>query len=61
MSCGCGTNIAFQFDQVACIDCGAGCCPTCAVHLESVTYCERCARSLFEGAPVRPGGRFDLH
>lgn len=56
MSCGCGTDIAFQFHQLACIDCGAGCCPTCAVHLESVT-----ARILLEDAPVRPGGWFDLH
>ena len=28
--------------------CSAGCCPACAVQLESVTYCERCARWLLQ-------------
>jgi hypothetical protein len=61
MRCGCGNAIDFQFLQLACMDCGTGCCPTCAVYLESVTYCEACAQSLLGGAPVRPGGQFELH
>jgi hypothetical protein len=61
MSCGCGEDIAYHFHQLACMGCGAGCRPACAVQLESVTYCERCARWLLGYAPARPEGRFDLH
>lgn len=60
-NCGCGTDITFPFHQLACIDCGAGCCLTCAVQLESATYCEQCARSLLEAVPVRPPGWFVLY
>ena len=46
---------------LACIDCGATCCPECTVPLESVTYCRSCAGSLLEAATVQPAGTFDLH
>jgi hypothetical protein len=59
--CGCGSTIVFQFHDFACMDCGAGCCPTCAVPLESATYCEACAQSLLGSVPVRPASPFDLH
>jgi hypothetical protein len=59
-SCGCGNEVHFAFHHLACLDCGVGCCPACAVHLESVTYCGGCARSLLGVTTVRVGGPFDL-
>jgi hypothetical protein len=47
--------------DLACIDCGAPCCPLCAVPLESVTYCRSCARSLLGSPTVHAAGPFDLH
>jgi len=58
--CGCGTETNHAFQRLGCIDCGAACCPECAVSLESVTYCRRCAGSLL-GATVQASGPFDLH
>jgi hypothetical protein len=58
--CGCGREVRHTFHHLACIDCGAACCPGCSVGLESVTYCRRCAGSLLEASRVSPGGTFDL-
>ena len=58
-SCNCSSDNATY--ALACIDCGATCCPACAVPLESVTYCRSCARSLLGAATVLPAGSFDLH
>lgn len=58
MSCGCSTEIRYH---LGCMECGAPCCPTCAVHLESATYCQECAGTLLGAPAVRPSGPFDLH
>lgn len=58
MSCGCSTDARYE---LGCMDCGAPCCPACAVHLESVTYCQGCAGTLLGAPTVRAGGAFDLH
>jgi len=46
--CRCGRPILYPFHQLGCIECGADCCPACAVPLESTTYCARCAESILE-------------
>ncbi|MGH6690187.1 MAG: hypothetical protein ACREF4_05855 [Gammaproteobacteria bacterium] len=58
--CGCGREVHYAFHHLACIECGAACCPGCSVGLESVTYCRRCAGSLLEATRVSPGHTFDL-
>jgi len=59
-ACECGTEVAFPFHRLACLECGAPCCPSCAIQLESVTYCGNCAGSLLGMAAIRSGGPFDL-
>ncbi len=59
-TCGCATDVPVPYD-LACIDCGTACCPSCAVPLESVTYCGDCARSLLGAGVVQAAGSFDLH
>lgn len=61
MSCGCGRDVRYAFHERACIECGAGCCPTCAVHLESATHCQACAGALLGAPVVQPARQFDLH
>jgi hypothetical protein len=58
-TCGCPNDSHDALYVLGCIDCGAACCPSCAVPLESVSYCRTCARSLL-GAAVRSVGSFDL-
>lgn len=58
--CGCGREVQYTFHHLACIDCGASCCPGCSVGLESDTYCRRCAGSLLEASRVSPRDTFDL-
>jgi hypothetical protein len=53
--CGCGSDIEFGFHSFGCLECGAECCPRCAVTLESVTYCRSCADALLEGIGAAPG------
>lgn len=53
--CRCGNPIAHPLDELGCIECGQPCCRVCGVSLESVTYCARCARVLFE-VPYGPRG-----
>jgi hypothetical protein len=60
-SCGCGTEVAYAFHRLACLDCGAPCCPACAVHLESVSYCQGCATSILGSGTVQASGPYDLH
>jgi hypothetical protein len=57
--CGCGSEVTYTFHAFGCLECGAACCPACAVALESATYCRCCADSLF-GVAVQPDGGFDL-
>jgi len=44
--CRCGNPILYPFYQLGCLECGAACCPACAVSLESAPYCARCAGSI---------------
>ena len=57
--CQCGSD-AGERHVLGCVDCGAACCPACAIHLESVTYCARCASALLETTTVRAGGPLQL-
>ncbi len=59
--CACGREGSAATPVLGCLECGTACCPACAVPLESVTYCRRCARSLLEAAAIRPAGAFELH
>ena len=61
MSCACGNQVSYAFQTFACLDCGGACCPACAVALESVSYCRRCATSLLGAAPAAGDGGFDLY
>jgi hypothetical protein len=58
--CPCGAEIRNAFHRFGCLECGATCCPACAISLESATYCPACAGALLESATVRPGRPFDL-
>ena len=60
-SCGCANDDDRAFYDLGCIDCGTACCPSCAVPLESVTYCRSCARALLDAGTVQATGSFDLH
>jgi hypothetical protein len=48
--CRCGTEVQYSFHHFGCIQCGAPCCPTCSLELESVAYCGSCARALLDRA-----------
>jgi hypothetical protein len=56
--CGCGETVS---TLLACFECGTSTCATCAIHLESATYCRACAGSLLEAPKVRATTPFDLH
>lgn len=58
--CDCGREIQYEFHELACIECGAACCPGCSVGLESTTYCRGCAGSILEASRVKSGEPFDL-
>lgn len=58
-TCRCGSELRYAFDQLGCLACGAVCCPACAVHVESVSYCASCAGRLDAG-PIRSRGSFEL-
>jgi hypothetical protein len=47
--------------RFGCIECGAPCCSECAVPLESVAYCRRCATALLGAAVLMKSGSFELH
>jgi hypothetical protein len=59
-TCGCSNDVDRALYDLGCIDCGTPCCPSCAVPLESVTYCRSCASSLLGAGTVVAAGRFDL-
>ena len=52
--CRCGSPVRYRLCQVACIECGDGCCPSCTVVLESATYCVRCANFILFIPPEPP-------
>ncbi|PYM19546.1 MAG: hypothetical protein DMD81_03565 [Candidatus Rokuibacteriota bacterium] len=56
--CDCGTPIRYPFYRLACLECGANCCPVCAIALESVSYCRRCAETLLGTGDLGNGGPY---
>ena len=44
-----------------CLECGASCCADCAIVLESVAYCRRCATAVLEATVVLQSGSFELY
>jgi hypothetical protein len=59
-NCECGAAVNHEFHRLGCMECGSTCCPSCAIHFESATYCPSCAGSLLGVATVRSVGTFDL-
>ena len=49
-TCTCGSPFLRLFDDLGCVGCGHQCCSGCAVLIESVVYCVRCAGVRFEVA-----------
>ncbi len=47
--------------QFGCLDCGAACCSACAIPLESVAYCRRCAMALLGATATLKSGSFELY
>ncbi len=47
-TCRCGGPFLRLFDDLGCVGCGRQCCWGCAVVIESVAYCVRCAELLFD-------------
>ncbi len=43
MSCECGLLHERETEPIGCDDCGATCCPTCALPIGTRTYCRWCA------------------
>jgi len=58
--CRCGTEVRNAFHSFGCLECGAPCCPSCAISLESATYCTACAAELLGTRSVRASVPFDL-
>lgn len=62
-TCRCGSPFLRLFDDLGCVACGRQCCWGCAVVIEAVAYCVRCAEVLLEVSPssaegvVRPARR----
>src|SRR6266853_334887 len=62
-TCRCGSPFLCLFDDLGCVGCGRQCCWGCAVVIEAVAYCVRCAEVLLEVSPssaegvVRPARR----
>jgi hypothetical protein len=55
-ACGrCGSTVVHAAQSLGCLECGAPCCPTCAVYLESVAYCRPCAGWLLAAPAIRSG------
>jgi len=45
-SCECGLLHAEPSRSGGCQDCGTACCPSCAIEVDTRTYCRWCAISL---------------
>ena len=50
-TCRCGSPFLRLFDDLGCVGCGRQCCWGCAVVIEAVAYCVRCADVLLEVSP----------
>jgi hypothetical protein len=48
MNSACGRRVEHSFQQLGCVECGQPCCPTCAISLESATYCRDCAGAVLD-------------
>ena len=55
-TCRCGSPFLRLFDDLGCVGCGRQCCWGCAVVIESVAYCVRCAELRFEVSPSSAEG-----
>jgi hypothetical protein len=51
--CCCGVEASVQ--PFGCLECGARCCPACAITLESAAYCHGCAAALLGRDVAKPG------
>ena len=49
-----------SFHSLGCQECGGALCPSCAISLESATYCASCAGDLLGTRNVRAGAPFEL-
>jgi hypothetical protein len=58
--CHCGAEVRDTLHGFGCLECGASRCQSCAIELESATYCPACADAVLESSAV-PGRPFDLH
>ena len=58
--CTCGREITQPSHGLACLECGAACCPGCAIDFESVSYCAACAGKLLGTVPARSDDPFEL-
>jgi hypothetical protein len=45
-TCECGLLHSDAPPRPGCVDCGTACCPSCAVEIDSHTYCRWCALAL---------------
>jgi len=54
-TCRCGSPFLRLFDDLGCVACGRQCCWGCAVVIEAVAYCVRCAEVLLEVSPSSAG------
>ena len=59
MGCQCGGQTQGTSAGLACLECGCACCPSCAVTLESASYCRSCAGQLL-GTAVETSDPFEL-
>ena len=55
-TCRCGSPNLRLFDDLGCVGCGRQCCWGCAVVIEAVAYCVRCAEVLLEVSPSSAEG-----
>jgi hypothetical protein len=57
--CRCGGDVSAP--RFGCLECGAPCCPACAIPLESVAYCGRCAATLLGAVRIFKSGPLELY
>jgi hypothetical protein len=55
--CACQGQLRYRAVAVACIECGADCCPSCTFLFESAPYCASCAAFLLASPDDTAGGR----
>lgn len=50
MTCECGMTHDHPSGQIGCQECGMRCCRSCALEIDTKTYCRWCATSLAASA-----------